>query len=62
VPLVVVVGHAPLHPRRQGLATAWLLGELDGQVVVPIGYVCDALGLDAGALAAAVRQARADTR
>src|SRR5262249_10100112 len=28
---------------------------LDGEVVVPLGFVCDALGLDAGALAAAVR-------
>src|SRR5262249_6694757 len=49
---------APLHPRRRALAVAWLTGTVDDQVAVPIGFVCDALGLDAGALAAAV-QARA---
>jgi hypothetical protein len=42
-------------PRRRALAVAWLTGTLDDQVVVPVGFVCDALGLDAGVLAAAVR-------
>jgi hypothetical protein len=51
----VVRSHAPPHPRRRALAVAWLTGTLDGEVVVPLGFVCDALGLDAGALAAAVR-------
>jgi hypothetical protein len=37
-------------------ARRWLVGELDGQVALPIGFVCDALGLDAGVLAAAVRR------
>jgi hypothetical protein len=46
---------APVHPRRQALAVAWLTGTLDDQVVVPVGFVCDALGLDADGLAAAVR-------
>jgi hypothetical protein len=39
----------------QTLARRWLCGELDGQVALPIGFVCDMLGLDAGVLAAAVR-------
>jgi len=39
-----------LEARRR-----WLVGELDDQVALPIGYVCDMLGLDAGVLAAAVR-------
>jgi hypothetical protein len=54
----VMAGIAPTHPRRRALALAWLTGTFDGQVAVPVGFVCDALGLDAGALAAAV-QARA---
>jgi hypothetical protein len=37
------------------LARRWLLGELDGQVALPVTLVCDALGLDASVLAAAVR-------
>jgi len=41
----VVRGIAPLHPRRRVLALAWLTGTLDDQVAVPIGFVCDALGL-----------------
>jgi hypothetical protein len=51
----VIHSNAPIHPRRQALAVAWLTGTLDGEVTLPIGFVCDALGLDAGALAAAVR-------
>jgi len=51
----VVRGIAPLHPGRRALALAWLTGTLDDQVALPIGFACDALGLDAGALAAAVR-------
>lgn len=46
------------HPRsaQRTAARRWLLGELDDQgVAVPITWVCDVLGLDAGALAAAVR-------
>jgi hypothetical protein len=51
----VVRGIAPLQPRRQALATAWLTGALDAEVLVPIRLVCDVLDLDAGVLAAAVR-------
>jgi hypothetical protein len=51
----VVCGVAPLHPRRRALAVAWLTGTLDDQVRLPVAFVCDALGLDAGVLAAAVR-------
>jgi hypothetical protein len=36
----------------RALARRWLLGELDGDVVVPIAVACSALGLDAAALAA----------
>jgi hypothetical protein len=36
-------------------AGAWLLGALDDQVVVPVAWVCDALGIDASVLAAIVR-------
>jgi hypothetical protein len=44
---------------RQELATRWLLGELDGQVALPVRLVCDALGLSSTRLAAAVTRARA---
>jgi hypothetical protein len=37
-------------------ARAWLLRELEADVVVPCQYVCDMLGLDADALAAAIRR------
>jgi hypothetical protein len=37
------------------VARRWLLGELDDQVALPVRYVCDMLGIDAGVLAAAVR-------
>jgi hypothetical protein len=50
----VVRSHAPLHPRRQALAVAWLTGTLGDQVRLPVAFVCEALGLDAGVLAAAV--------
>jgi hypothetical protein len=46
---------APLHPRRQALAVAWLTGRLEGEVVLPVAIVCDALGIDASVLAATVR-------
>jgi len=51
------IGIAPTHPRRRALALAWLTGTFDDQVALPIGFVCDALGLDAGALAAAAQDA-----
>jgi hypothetical protein len=47
---------APLQPKRQALAAAWLTGQLDDQVVLPVATVCDGLGLDADALADAVRR------
>jgi len=53
----VVRSNAPLHPRRQARAVAWLTGTLDDPVALPIGFVCDALGIDAGALAAAAQDA-----
>jgi hypothetical protein len=36
-------------------ARRWLLGELDAEVPLPVRFVCDALGIDADVLAAAVR-------
>src|SRR5262245_30264861 len=42
-------------PRRRELARRWLAGALDAHVALPVALVCDALGLDAGVLAAAVR-------
>ena len=36
-------------------ARRWLLGELDDQVALPIGWVCDVLGVEHDVLAAAVR-------
>jgi len=36
-------------------ARRWVVGDLDDQVALPIGYVCDMLGIDADVLAAAVR-------
>jgi hypothetical protein len=41
--------------RLPALARAWLGGQLDCEVALPVALVCDPLGLDAGALAAAVR-------
>jgi hypothetical protein len=46
-----------VRPAKRQLARRWLCGELDDQVALPIGFVCDALGLDAAALAAVVRRA-----
>jgi len=43
------------RPAQIVAARRWLAGELDDQVRLPIAFVCDALGLDAGMLAAAVR-------
>jgi hypothetical protein len=51
------IASPPLHPRRRALAFAWLTGTLDDQLALPIGFVCDALGIDAGALAAAAQDA-----
>jgi hypothetical protein len=47
----------PARPRPAQVVAArrWLVGDLDDQVALPIGFVCDALGLDADVLAAAVR-------
>jgi len=42
---------------QRTLTRRWLCGELHDQgVAVPIGWLCDVLGLDAAALAAAVRR------
>jgi hypothetical protein len=38
-----------------------LCGELDEQVAVPIAWLCDQLGIDAAALAAAVRRGAGTT-
>jgi hypothetical protein len=50
-------GRVATRSRVAQVVTArrWLVGELDGQVALPVTFVCDALGLDAGVLAAAVR-------
>jgi hypothetical protein len=52
-------GLAPLRsrsrPALRTLAQRWLAGGLDAAVDVPVALVCGALGLDAAALAAAVR-------
>jgi len=37
------------------VARRWLLGELDDQVALPVGWVCDMLNIDADVLAAVVR-------
>src|SRR5262245_32395083 len=52
-PLVGVCSAGVRTDRTMGVPG--LLGELDAEVAVPIGSVCDALGIDAGVLAAAVR-------
>jgi len=38
------------------LARLWLAGELEAEVTVPVAVACAALGLDAAALADAVRR------
>jgi hypothetical protein len=43
------------RPAQVIAARRWLAGALDDQVRLPVAFVCDALGLDAGVLAAAVR-------
>jgi hypothetical protein len=46
-----------VRPAERQLARQWLLGQLDDQgVTVPIGWLCDQLGLEASAVAAAVRR------
>jgi len=37
------------------MARRWLVGELDAEVRLPVGFVCDCLGISAGVLAAVVR-------
>src|SRR5262245_46240203 len=37
------------------VARQWLVGELDDQVALPVGWVCDMLGIDVDVLAADVR-------
>jgi hypothetical protein len=59
------LGRSPRWRRRAGiaprtLARAWLAGELEDQVPLPVATVCDALGLDADALAAAVRRSQGE--
>jgi len=53
----VVGGIAPLHPAPGARPWPGLPGTLDDQVALPIGFVCDALGIDAGALAATAQDA-----
>jgi hypothetical protein len=56
---LVEAGLAPCHgrprPALHTLARRWLAGELDAEVALPIAFVCDLLGIDAGMLAATVR-------
>ena len=40
-------GGVARHPSTLALARAWLLGELDAEVALPVTVVCDGLGLDA---------------
>jgi hypothetical protein len=47
---------ARLDRRRHALAVAWLLGQLDDQVDVPLELVCAALHLEPAALADTVRR------
>ena len=47
---------APLHPRRQALAVAWLTGTLDAEVALPVAWVSDALGIEHASLARLVRR------
>ena len=44
--------------KQVALARRWLLGELDAEVALPVGFVCDALGINADVLAAAAARAR----
>jgi hypothetical protein len=45
-----------LAASRRALAVAWLCGQLEREVVVPLEVACTALGIDAAALAAVVRR------
>lgn len=46
----------PVPDARRVAARRWLAGELEAEVPVPVGWLCDVLGLDAAALAHAVRR------
>jgi len=41
--------------ERRGRSCAWLTGEIDHEVTLPVHLVCAALDLDPAVLAAAVR-------
>src|SRR5262245_13958339 len=49
--------HRRGDPRRCALARAWLCGQLDREVALPVALVADALGVDPAVLAAAVARA-----
>jgi len=49
---------ARAKPAQRIAARRWLCGALDTEVAVPFRWVCDMLGLDAEALADAVRRRR----
>jgi hypothetical protein len=49
--------HRRGDPRRCALARAWLCGQLDREVALPVALVADALGVDPSVLAAAVARA-----
>jgi hypothetical protein len=55
-PRVVPTQHPVRWQTQRTLAVRWLCGELDAEVTVPVRLVCDVLGIDADALAAAVRR------
>jgi hypothetical protein len=49
--------HRRGDPRRCALARAWLCGQLDREVALPVALVADALGVDPTVLAVAVARA-----
>jgi hypothetical protein len=49
--------HRHGNPRRCALARAWLSGQLDREVALPVALVADAVGVDRSVLAAAVARA-----
>jgi len=51
--------HRGRWQTQRTLAQRWLCGELDDQVAVPVRFVCDVLGIDGDAIAAAVRRSAA---
>jgi hypothetical protein len=69
-------GTGPLPPRAtpyarvqarhrataRALAQRWLTGELEAEVAVPLAVACDALGLNAEAVADAVRRSAVTSR